>query len=204
MNAVLPYLMDRMSRFIVDKYYCENAEIAFSHVLGINVPRFGFPDSSGYNNNARNPTGYGRDWEGYDRRGYDINGFKRDGFNDRGFNKDGFNKDGYDRFGHDKDGFNKDGRDVNGHTREEHVATLVTGWSLEFAAAIAVHVAQRAAAEPAVEPVAAKPVKKAAAKKAAPVKKAPAKKVAPAAMVAGEFNPFVDVVPRRRHYDLAQ
>lgn len=125
MNAVLPYLMDRMARFAADKYFCENAEITFAHVLGINVPRQGFPDSSGFNYKS------GLDWEGYNRDGFDRNGYNREGFDYRGFNKEGYNKDGFDVRGFDRDGFNKDGRDRNGLTREEGAQKLVEDWSKE-------------------------------------------------------------------------
>lgn len=115
MNAVLPYLMDRMARFAADKYFCENAEITFSHVLGINVPRQGFPDSSGYNYKS------GLDWEGYNRDGYDREGYDRKGFDRRGFGKDGYNAEGRDR---------------NGHTREEAALALINGWSKQQLAAM--------------------------------------------------------------------
>lgn len=130
MNAVLPYLMDRMARFAADKYFCENAEITFSHVLGINVPRQGFPDSSGYNYKS------GLDWEGYNRDGYDREGYNREGLDYRGFDRNGYNKDGFDRRGYDKDGYNVEGRDHNGHTREEAAVALVNGWSKQHLAAM--------------------------------------------------------------------
>lgn len=183
MNAVLPYFMDRMSRFVTDKYFCENAELTFAHILGINVPAFGFPDSSGYNHNTRHTRGYGRDWEGYDQHGYDQQGYNREGFDRNGCDKSGYNKDGYDRTGYDRDGFDKLGRDYNGRTREEHIQAIVNDWSDEFAAAIQAEVAKLL---PPVEPEPVKPVKKAA-KKAAPkvaadrpnaTRKAPAKRAA--------------------------
>lgn len=196
MNAVLPYIMDRMSRFVTDKYYCENAEVTLAHILGINVPRFGFPDSSGYNNNARNHNGYGRDWEGFDRNGLDVNGRNREGRDRNGYDKDGLDKDGYNYYGRDKEGFDRKGRNQAGHTRDEAIQALVIGWSDDFAVAIAIAVAQLKAADetvtvveavvtPAKKAAKAAPAKKTAttAKKGVPTKKAPPRKVAPKKLV---------------------
>lgn len=169
MNAVLPYLLDRATTFYEPRYFCENAELALANLLGMNVPRQGFPKKDGFSR-------HGYDWEGFNRDGLDLDGYNRQGLDRRGFNKDGFDKDGYNYYGYDKDGFNKKGRDQDGHTREERIAAQVNGWSDEFAAAIAAQVAQLQAETP----TGSAPVKKAtkrapAAKKAAPRKKAPAK-----------------------------
>jgi hypothetical protein len=183
MNAVLPYIMDRMARFAREKYFCENAEITFAHILGINAPRYGFPDSSGYNAKS------GRNIEGFNRDGYDPNGFNKDGLDRYGFNRDGYDKNGYNRDGFDKYGFNAAGRDYYGNTREQLVTKEVTGWSDEFAAAIAAHLAQlEAAKEPpaeVMEAVAEAPTKKTARqtppkKTAAGAKKGTVKKAVPA------------------------
>lgn len=207
MNVVLPYIMDRMARFARDKYFCENAEITFAHILGINVPRFGFPDSSGFNPKT------GRDWEGRDRDGLDTNGLNREGFNRYGYDRDGFNKDGYNQDGFDKEGFNKEGLDWYGNSREQKIINQVTGWSDDFAAVIAAHVLQLKAAEPVVEPVVTETPKKAAARKTAATAKkgVPTKKAAPkvtvakkaAAAAAAPKNPFAEVAPRRRTHAAA-
>lgn len=189
MNAILPYLMDRISRFITDKYFCENAELTFAHALGINVPAYGFPDSSGYNHNSRHTRGYGRDWEGYDEAGYNQQGFNREGLDRYGCDKEGYDKDGYDRSGYDRLGFNRDGRDYNGRTREEGIKQLVDGWSDEFAEAVFAEVAKLNLPEPEPPKPAKKAAKKAAARAAdrphatrkAPVKKATKKAVPVAA-----------------------
>lgn len=136
MNAVLPYIMDRVARFAADKYFCENAEITLAHVLGINTPREGFPDSTGFCYRT------GRDYEGYDRNGRDRNGYDRDGYDGNGRDREGYNRDGYDREGYDREGYDQRGRDYDGRTREEAVAALVGGWSDDFAAVIAAHVAK--------------------------------------------------------------
>lgn len=180
MNAVLPYIMDRMARFAADKYFCENAEITFAHVLGINVPRQGFPDSSGYNYKS------GLDWEGYTKDGYNREGYNREGYDYNGFDKAGYNKDGFDRRGFDREGYNSEGRDRNGRTREEGALDLINGWSKEHLAAIKAQLTEMgvAAAEAAtaVEGVTegvkavADAVAKAPARKPA-AKRAPAKKI---------------------------
>jgi hypothetical protein len=178
MNAVLPYLMDRAARHYEDKYYCENAEIALAHLLGINVPRQGFPRSDGFSR-------HNVDWAGFSREGYDRDGYDREGYDRYGFDRERYNKEGYNRDGFDRDGFNKKGRDWYGNTREEKVAAEVGGWSDEFAAAIVAHLAQAGVElmPPPVIPVVAKKVvnraagqkeavMRAAVKRAAAVKKA--------------------------------
>lgn len=163
MNAVLPYLMDRATRHYESAYYCTNAEVAFAHLLGVNVPRQGFPRSDGYSR-------HNLDWEGYDKNGYDADGRNREGYNRYGFNREGYNKEGYDQYGFDREGFNKKGLDQNGLTRDEGVAKQVAGWSEEYAAAIAAYVAQLQAQQPPAEAVVEEPKK-------APAKKVTAKKV---------------------------
>jgi hypothetical protein len=187
MNAVLPYILDRATRHYEREYYCQNAEVALAHLLGVNVPRQGFPRSDGFSR-------HNLDWDGYGKDGLDARGFNREGFNRDGLNKDGYNKDGFDRHGYNKDGFDKNGRDHQGHTAEEKVAALVSDWSDDFAAAIAEHVAKLTQVEEA-KPAKKAPAKKAAtAKKGVPTKKAPAKKVAAAKKAAPrKVNPFADV-----------
>jgi hypothetical protein len=180
MNAVLPYFMDRMSRFVTDKYFCDNAELTFAHILGINVPRFGFPDSSGFNNNGRHSNGYGRDWEGFDKNGLDHLGYNKEGRDQRGYDKEGFGEDGYNLYGRDREGFDKKGRDPDGRTRAEQVDTLIGTWSDDFAAAIAAHVAERLTTEPPAPTPAEKATKKAATAKKATPKKVAARKAVPA------------------------
>lgn len=169
MNAVLPYLLNRATRHYEDKYYCVNAEVALADLLGVNVPRQGFPRSDGYSR-------HGLDWNGFTKDGRDLDGYDREGYNRNGYDRRGYNRDGYNNYGYDHEGFNARGIDLNGSTREQVAAALVAGWSDDFAAAIAAHVAQLKAKEPVVvEEVA---PKKAA--KRAPAKAAPKKKAAPA------------------------
>jgi hypothetical protein len=149
MNAVFLYLLDRATRHYEKQYYCDNAEVAFAHLFGMNVPRQGFPRSDGFSR-------HGFDWNGYNVAGFDANGYNREGFNKYGLDKEGYNKDGYNDYGYDREGFNIRGTDQNGRTREEYITDLVTGWSDDFAAAIAAHVAQLKANEPVVKPTVAK------------------------------------------------
>lgn len=168
MNAVLPYILDRATRHYEREYYCENAEVALAHLLGVNVPRQGFPRSDGFSR-------HNLDWNGFSRDGFDREGFNREGFNRNGYDRSGFDKDGYNRDGYDRDGFNRKGVDWYGKTREKLVAELVEGWSDEMAAAVAAHMIQQG-----VELVAPEPPKKAvkkAAKKAVAPKKAPPRKI---------------------------
>jgi hypothetical protein len=158
MNAVLPYLINRATRHYEREYYCENAEVALAHLLGMNVPRQGFPRSDGYSR-------HNLDWEGYDKDGLDSAGRDREGFNRYGFNREGYNREGYDQYGYDKDGYDKDGRDRDGQTRDEALATLVGTWSPEFAAIIAEQINARMPAEK--KTPAKRAPRKAAAKKAA-------------------------------------
>lgn len=191
MNAVLPYIVDRAARFFADKYYCENAEVTLSHVLGINVPRQGFPTSDGYSR-------HGLDWGGYSKDGYDRDGYDRNGFSRYNLDREGYDRNGYDRNGYDRAGFNARGRDYNNRTREEGVKLLVEGWSDNFAAVMAAHLAAlNAPVEEAAAPAKAtkRAVKKAAApaKKAATPKKAAAKKVPPKKVPA----PAVKAAPKQ-------
>jgi hypothetical protein len=215
MNAVLPYLLNRATTFYEPKYFCANAELALANLLGVTVPRQGFPKQDGFSR-------HGYDWEGFNRRGLDMNGYNREGYDSNGFNKEGYNKAGLDYYGFDKEGYNAKGVDRSGHTREEAVQVLVGKWSPEFAAAIAAHVAELQVQQPAGDDVIDTPevpkkvAKKAAVKKAAPAKAA-VKKAAPAkapgpkkvtvraakkAAPAAPRNPLTEVAPRRRDHIL--
>lgn len=170
MNAVLPYIVDRFARFAAGKYFCENAEITLAHVLGITVPRQGFPDSSGYNPKT------GLDWLGFNKDGFDQNGCDRTGFNRYGRDKDGFDREGYNQDGFDREGYNRKGTDWYGTSREAKVTAEVAGWTDMYAAAIAAHIATLNVEAP---PPAKAPTKKAATKKTATPKKAVLKKAVP-------------------------
>jgi hypothetical protein len=170
-NAVVPYIINRSMRFCALRGNCGEAELNLAHVLGINVPRQGFPLS-----------------DGYSRGGYDWEGFNRDGQGMDGFNRDGYNYNGYDR-----NGFNKAGRDAYGQTREQKVAADVAKWSDAYASLVAVHVAQLYIPEPAVE-APKKVTKKAATKKdtAKTPKKAAARKAVPRKVVVRAAAPAVE------------
>lgn len=170
MNAVLPYILDRMAKFAADKYYCENAELTMAHVLGINTPRQGFPTADGFNPRT------GLDWEGYNRDGFDAGGFNRQGFNRRGFNREGRDAEGYNLYGYDQHGFDRNGRDDRGRTREEVAVEQVTQWSPQHLAAIRAKLIELGldAPAPKVEAEAAdviKLTKKTATQKAKPVRR---------------------------------
>ena len=161
MNAVLPYIINRMAQFAADKYFCENAELTMAHVLGINTPRNGFPTADGYNPRT------GRDWEGYNREGWDENGY---------------NREGYDHRGLDRHGFNKEGRNRNGKTREEMAKQEIAGWSDEHIAAVRAQLIQMKLIDPSLDAatndtmtVVAAEETTAEAPKKAPVKRAPRK-----------------------------
>lgn len=135
-NAVLPYILNRATTFYEPQYFCERAELALAHLLGMNVPRQGFPKADGYSR-------HGYDWEGYSRRGYDRDGYDREGYDADGYNRDGYNRENFDRYGFDRDGFNRTGCDRSGQTREAAIEELVRSWSDHYAAVIEAELLKR-------------------------------------------------------------
>lgn len=146
--AVLPWLIDTTIRWAKMNGHCDTVNSAIHNVVTDGKAWNGTVyyyaanglDCYGYNKD-------GRDGDGFDRNGYDLEGYHR-----RGYHRDtGFNREGFNRYGFDKDGFNRDGFNEYGHTREQAVTKLVSGWTKPHLDLVAAKLAERIAAKAAVE-----------------------------------------------------
>lgn len=145
--AVLPWLIDSTIVFARKQQLCGYVNEALPAIIG----HLGGPEkvTKFYSADGYNCEGYDR--EGYNRDGFDSRGYNRDGYAVNGRDRNGFDRNGFDRNGYNKDGFNVDGRDRNGDTRDDAIAKLVGGWSKSHLDAVAVRLAERAAAKAAAE-----------------------------------------------------